>query len=169
LAVGASVSAAVGIVPGIGIGVGGYVGLLVDRFRLEASGYFWPAETAQAAQAPKFGGSVQLAAGGARGCYAVVAHPFELSPCAGLELGSMSASGSSNLPTVDQASAWWIAPTFDAVVALPLGRRWALALDLGALTPVQMTFVLKNKKGTNSVFTPTDPAARIALAVEARF
>ncbi len=64
-------------------------------------------------------------------------------------------------------SALWIAPLAEAALALPLGRLFALRLDVGVLAPVERPpFVLEN---VGPVFGASAVVGRAALGAEVRF
>lgn len=165
-AVGPIGAASIGALPRVGAGVGGRVGVLVGRFRADVSGSYWPAQTATLANRPTAGADVRLIAGAGSACYAVLRAPFELSPCVGLEVGSMAATGF-GVRWPGGGSALWIAPLAQAAAALPIGQHFAVRLDLGVLVPVERPpFVLA---GAGTVYTAAALVGRATLGVELRF
>jgi hypothetical protein len=159
-------SASIGALPTIGAGVGGRASILVGRLRVDASGSYWPPQTVKLANRPTAGGKISLAAGDATACWALLRTPVELSPCLGLELGSMSGTAigfSSNFT----GSALWIAPVAEAAAALPIGKHFAARLDLGVLVPIERPPFVVTRAGT--VYTAGPVVGRATLGVEARF
>lgn len=78
----------------------------------------------------------------------------------------MSASGF-GVRSPRAGAALWIAPLAEASAAVPIGRRFALRLDLGALAPLlRPTFVLERLGAVHGASTLV---GRAVLAAEARF
>jgi hypothetical protein len=165
-AVGPIGAVAVGALPGVGAGVGGRAGVLVGRFRAEVSATYWPAQTATLTDRPTAGGNFRLIAGDGSACYAVLRAPLELSPCAGLEVGSMEATGF-GVRTKESGSALWIAPLAAAAVGLPVGQHFAVRLDLAVLVPVERPPFVLTAAGT--VYTAGLVVGRATLGLELRF
>jgi hypothetical protein len=164
--IGVTTAVSLGALPGVGVGFGGHAGILAGRFQADLSAAYWPARTATLAARPTVGGDFRLAAGDARACVAVLRAPVELGPCVGLEVGSMSADGF-GVRSPGSGSALWIAPLAEAALALPLGRLFALRLDVGVLAPVERPpFVLEN---VGPVFGASAVVGRAALGAEVRF
>jgi hypothetical protein len=163
---GAAAALSGGALPSLGLGAGGGVGLLLGRFRADVSAAYWPDRRSSLATRPTAGGDVGLVSVDARACYAALLAPIELAPCAGFEAGSMEASGF-GVKSPRSGAALWIAPLAEASAAVPLDRRFALRLDLGALAPLRRpTFVLER---VGSVHRASALVGRAVLAVEARF
>ncbi len=166
IAVGILGAGSIGALPGGGGGVGGRLGVLRGRFRGAVSASYWPPRTSTLASRPSAGGDVGLIAGDASGCYAVLRAPVELSPCLGLEVGSMTATGF-GVQLDGSGSAPWIAPLAEAAVALPFAQRFAVRLDLGVLVPaVRPPFVLSS---VGTVYTAGPVVGRATLGAEVRF
>ena len=133
---------------------------------MDLSASYWPHRTATLAARPTTGGELRLVAGDARACYAFPIQRLELGPCAGLELGRMSADGF-GVRHPGSGSALWIAPLIGATAALSLLPRLALRLDLAALAPVERPpFVLES---VGDVFGASRVVGRASLGVEGRF
>jgi hypothetical protein len=115
---------------------------------------------------PTAGGRFHLIAGDGSACYAILRAPVELSPCAGLELGSMAATGF-GVRSNGSGSALWVAPLAEAAAALPIGRSFAVRLDLGVLVPVERPAFVLSAAGT--VYTAAAVVGRATLGVELRF
>jgi hypothetical protein len=159
-------AASLGALPGVGAGLGGRLGVLVGRFRADLSASYWPEHTATLTARPTAGGKIQLVAGDATACWALLRAPLEVSPCLGLELGSMSATGFGVKANSD-GSALWVAPALEASAALPIGRHFAARLDVGLLVPaLRPPFVLQ---GAGTVYTAGPVVGRATLGLEARF
>jgi hypothetical protein len=159
-------SASIGALPMIGAGVGGRASVLAGRFRADLSGSYWPERSVSLPTRSTAGGRIRLAAGDASACWAVLRTPLELSPCLGLELGSMSGTGFGVRSDL-AGSTLWIAPVAEAAAALPIGNRFAARLDLGVLVPIQRPpFVLT---GAGTVYAAGPVVGRATLGVELRF
>jgi hypothetical protein len=159
-------TASIGALPAIGVGVGVRASVLVGRLRVDASGSYWPAQTVKLTNRPTAGGRISLAAGDASACWALLRTPVELSPCLGLELGSMSGAAigfHSNLA----GSALWVAPVAEAAAALPIGKHFAARLDVGVLVPIERPPFVVTNAGT--VYTAGPVVGRATLGVEVRF
>jgi hypothetical protein len=170
--IGAMTALSLGALPGVGVGFGGRAGLLVGRFQADLSAAYWPARVADLSARPGVGGDFRLVAGDARACFAVLVSPIELGPCAGLEVGSMSASGF-GVRSPGSGSALWIAPLVEATAALPIvrfgggGAFFAVRLDVGVLAPIERPpFVLEN---VGPVFGASAAVGRVALGAEVHF
>ena len=159
-------SASVGSLPGVGVGVGGLLGVLVGRFRADVAVSYWPDKTATLPSQPAVGGHFRLVAADASACYALLRVPLELAPCLGIEAGSMSAAGF-GVPSPTSGSAPWIAPWAEALAALPLAEPVWVRLGLGVLVPtVRPPFFLASQ---GTVYTAGPVAGRATLGVEVRF
>jgi hypothetical protein len=165
-AVGVIGAASVGALPKVGGGIGGRAGVLAGRFRADLSASYWPEQTATLVGRTTAGGRIALVAGDASGCWALLRAPVEVSPCLGLELGSMSATGF-GVRSNGNGSALWIAPVAEAATALPIGKHFAARVDLGVLVPAERPpFVLR---GAGTVYTAGPVVGRATLGLEARF
>jgi hypothetical protein len=109
---------------------------------------------------------VDLLAGWAATCRALVTAPVELGPCVGIELGRIHAAGF-GVTEPGEGSELWVAGlaggllTWAPVPAIAVGLRVDVALP--ATRPV---FVLQ---GVGSVHQPGSVAGRVAGVIEARF
>lgn len=159
-------AASAGALPRVAAGFGAQVGLLAGRFRADVSAWYWLPQTTTLASRPTAGGDFRLIAGDARACYAVLRAPLEISPCAGLEVGSMTATGF-GVRSDGSGSALWIAPLAEAGVALPIGAHFAARLDLGVLVPLERPPFVLAAAGT--VYTAGAVVGRAAVGVEVRF
>jgi hypothetical protein len=164
--IGATTAASLGALPGVGVGFGGHAGVLVGRFLTDLSAAYWPARAATLASRPAVGGDFRLLAGDARACFAVLVSPIALGPCAGVEVGSMSADGF-GVRSPGSGSVLWVAPLVEATAALPIGRYFAIRLDVGVLAPIERPpFVLEN---VGPVFGASAAVGRVALGAEVHF
>lgn len=162
----AATAISAGALPSIGIGIGGGAGLLLGRLRADVSAAYWPNRRSAVTTRPTAGGDVSLFAVDARACYVALLAPIEIAPCAGLSIGRMVADGF-GVKSPGTGAALWIAPLVEASTALPIGRRFALRIDLGALAPVRRpTFVLER---IGSVHRASAFVGLAVLAAEARF
>ncbi len=165
-AVGVIGEASVGALPKVDGAIGGRVGVLVGRLRADVSASYWPEQPASLASRPTAGGKIELVAGDGSACWALLRAPVELSPCLGLEVGSMSAVGF-GVRSNGSGSALWIAPLAEAAAALPFGRRFAARIDLGVLVPAERPpFVLQ---GVGTVYTAGPVVGRATVGLEVRF
>jgi hypothetical protein len=171
----ASADADLGSIPGPALGIEGGLSLLYGRVRLEGFGAYWPGETATAAISGAQGSlraTVHLAEGGFLGCYlALKTARWELGPCLGLELGSLS--GSALLPPTaspTSASTLWSAARGDVRLSLRVVRRFALVLGVGVAVPLSRSpFDVAGPLGPVQVFEPGAVAGRASLGPEVRF
>ncbi len=166
LALGLLVAASAGALPRVAGSFGGQASVLAGRFRADLSSAYVLPQTATLAARPTAGGDFHLIAGDARGCYAVVRAPLEVSPCVGLEVGSMGATGF-GVRSNGSGSALWVAPLAEAALALPVGTHFAARLDLGVLAPIERPPFVLAAAGT--VYTAGAVAGRATVAIEVRF
>jgi hypothetical protein len=166
LAMGVMGSASTGALPEVGEGLGGRVGLLAGRFRADVSVSYWPDRTATLPRRPLAGGRIHLVAADGSACWALLRAPLEISPCLGLEVGSMVATGF-GVRSDGSGAALWIAPSAEALAALPVGRRFAARLDLGVLVPAERPPFVITSAGT--VYRAGPVVGRAALGLEIRF
>jgi hypothetical protein len=159
-------SALVGAVPEVGGGLGGRIGVLAGRFRADVSVSYWFERAATLPGRPTAGGRIHLVAGDGNACWALLRAPLEVSPCLGLEVGSMGATGF-GVRTNGGGSALWIAPSAEAAAAFPVGRRFAARLDLGVLVPTERPPFAIMSAGT--VYTAGPVVGRATLGAEIRF
>jgi hypothetical protein len=159
-------SASIGALPEIGGGLGVRVSVLAGRFRADVSASYWPDRTATLPGRPTTGGRLHLVAEDASACWAILRAPLEISPCLGLELGSMGATGF-GVRRNGSGAAPWIAPVAEAAVALPVGQRFAARLDLGVLVPAERPPFVLAAAGT--VYVTGAVVGRANLGLEVRF
>jgi hypothetical protein len=110
--------------------------LLAGPWRFEGYGAFWPDQTARSNVFPAVGAHVHLALGGARACVGVLrpGGPFELAPCAGLEVGALHGQGF-GVTDGRSADSIWLATTADARASIALTPALRLTVDLGIAVP----------------------------------
>jgi hypothetical protein len=130
-----AVASDVGTLPQLAYGFSLAASLLVGRFRGELYGAYWPNQTAHGPAADE-GADIELAAGGSRGCFALLAQSVELAPCAGLEVGALHGSGVNLMPSLNQTGLW-LAVTLDARAVLRVSKAFGIAVDLGAAIPLR--------------------------------
>jgi hypothetical protein len=156
-----------GALPKVGGGIGGRFGIIVaERLRVDVGGAYWPGEPATLPSRPTAGGTIRLAAADASACYALFRSIVELSPCLGIEVGSMGGTGF-GIRTGESGASPWVAPHLGGAVTVPASRRVAAWLGVDALAPVlRPPFVLT---GAGTAFTAARVVGRASLGLEARF
>ncbi len=164
---GATTAASVGALPVVGVGFGGHAGILVGRFQVDLSAAYWPARPATIAARPTVGERLPPRGGRRPRLRRRAARARGgLGPCAGVEVGSMSADGF-GVRSPGSGSVLWVAPVVEATAALPIGAHFALRLAVGVLAPVERPpFVLEN---VGTVFGASAVVGRAALGAEVRF
>ncbi len=162
-----------GVLSGVSPGVGGALAWLPGRARLEVGGAFFPHDRLEVASNPARGARMDLATGYLRGCYAFVAIPVEIGPCAGAELGWLRAAGFGVASAVE-SGAMWEAITLGGIGSLPVGRVFSLRFSADAIAPlVRPNFVLAAPAGKGglelNVHKTAALAGRISFGAELRF
>jgi len=147
--------------------LGGRVGLAwtPGRTRLELTGSLFSAQSKTTAST-QAGGRFTLFVAAARGCWALLQGAFELSPCAGIDLQSVSAKGFGASQNYD-ASGAWVSAAGGALVRVPLTSWLAVRADADALVPLSRpTFVVE---GDGAVHRPSSIGARAGIGAELLF
>lgn len=147
--------------------VGGRAGVAwtPDAARIELAGtyYSYQSKTTDTSQA---GAKLTLLTAGARGCWALLRGPVELSPCAGADLDIVRASGFGARANYD-ASAAWISAAAGALVRVPVGSWLALRAHADATAPLaRPRFVVE---GDGAVHQPSTFGLRGAIGAELLF
>ncbi|WP_437991013.1 hypothetical protein [Sorangium sp. So ce145] len=151
--------------PAVAPGASLAAGVLLEAFRAELSGTTFGAQRAVVA-GTTMGGTVHLTTGGLRLCYAGRYRAFELGPCAGIEVGVMSAA-SFGAASPGSNRALWVAPYAGALAIFALSDRIRVPLVLDVHVPVRRDqFVLV---GIGAVHRSAAAALRASLGVEVRF
>jgi hypothetical protein len=113
--------------------VGGRVGLLGDRWRVDVAGR-WSTPRREALASAT--GSFDAWAIEARGCWVPIAGPVELPLCPGFELGSVRGRGLTPTQNPTTSSFLWLAPSLSQGLAWAPVPRFAIGLELGLLVPI---------------------------------
>jgi hypothetical protein len=113
--------------------VGGRVGLIGDRWRIDAAGRWSTPRRERLAGAT---GSFDAWAIEARGCWVPVAGPVELPLCPGFELGSVRGRGLAPTPNATTSSFLWLAPSLSQGLAWAPVPRFAIGVELGLVVPL---------------------------------
>lgn len=113
--------------------LGGRVGLLGDRWRVDgAARWFPPRRTSSLNAAGTFGAwTIE-----ARGCFVPIAGPVELPLCPGFELGSVQGRGRTPTPNPTTSSFLWLAPSLSQGLAWAPVPRFAIGVELGLVVPL---------------------------------
>jgi hypothetical protein len=135
LAVGISIHGGGGYGPTAGPhgSVGGRVGLLGDRWRVDVAGRW---STPRRETLVSATGSFDAWALEARGCWVPVAGPVELPLCPGFELGSVRGRGLAPTPNATTSRFLWLAPSLSQGLAWAPVPRVAIGIELGLLVPL---------------------------------
>jgi len=157
-----------GTLPVLAPGVGGAIGWRPGRLGLSLSGAYFPAVHKLSPGSRTAGGAFDLAAFGARACFAfpIDASPVELAPCAGLDVDRVSgAAYGVRFPS--SGDAVWPAIAAGGELGLHLSELLALRLGLEAAVPFsQPSFVID---AVGVIHQPFVVAGRVKLGVEIRF
>jgi hypothetical protein len=158
----------VGTLPGVSPGVVLGVSLLYGPLRAELAASLWPAHDATLDARPSAGGAVDLYAGSAAACWALLATRVELGPCLGLEIGRLRAQGF-GVTDPSQGSALWSAARLGGAFAYRPSEALPLFLGLRLDLAVPFSrpgFVLSN---VGTVHRPAPAAGRALAGLEVRF
>ena len=136
------------------------------RARVEVVGSFFSAQSKTTATSAA-GARFNLLVAGARGCWALVQGPVELSPCVGLDLQTMSAKGFGATQNNYEANGAWMSAAAGGLFRLPLASWFALRADVDAIVPFSRpTFVVE---GDGAVHRPSAIGARAGIGAELLF
>lgn len=154
-----------GLMPSFAVGGGGAIGLNVGRaLHVEAHGAAFASQDAHAANADE-GGSFSLFAGGARACWAVTAR-VEISPCAGVVVARLGATGFGAAKVGDGEAVTW-GPEAGASVLVPIAGPVGVRAGAFAFLPIsRRSFVIT---AVGEVHQPAAVAARGFVGPEVRF
>jgi len=167
VAFGVSGSAALGVLPGLG--VGGGLSLAIDppsvpAFVIGASAWVPDRETVAAggSRFTRFGARTAMCPRLRTGDRLGVA------VCGGVEVGRMTATGF-EFDTNQRAVDWIVHVTGEAVVVVGLGGRWSLEIGLGGWVPlIRPRFVYTDGAMMPIVYQPAVTAAVLRLGVAIR-
>ncbi len=147
--------------------LGGRVGLAwtPGRGRIEVAGSFFSSQSKTTATSTA-GARFNLLDAGARGCWALLQGAVELSPCAGIDVQSVSAKGFGATQNYD-ANGTWVSAAGGALIQVPLASWFALRADADAIVPLSRpTFVVE---GDGAVHRPSSIGARAGIGAELLF
>jgi hypothetical protein len=113
--------------------VGGRVGLLGHRWRVDAAGR-WAIPRRERLDGAT--GSFDAWTIEARGCWVPVAGPIELPLCPGFELGSVRGRGLAPTPNATTSTFLWLAPTLSQGLSWGPVPRFAIGIELGLVAPL---------------------------------
>ncbi|XXX79849.1 hypothetical protein WMF30_13850 [Sorangium sp. So ce134] len=151
--------------PAVAPGAAISAGVLFGAVRAELSGTYFGAQQGFV-ERTTMGGDVHLITGGLRLCYAMRHRAFELGPCAGVEVGVMSAA-SIGAASPGSNRALWVAPYPGALASFALSDRIRVPLAIDVPFPVTRDrFVLV---GIGAVHRSAAATFRASLGVEVRF
>jgi hypothetical protein len=113
--------------------VGGRIGLLGERWRVDVGARWFPPQVTSTSTAT---GSFDAWTIEARGCWVPIAGPVELPLCPGFELGSVRGRGQTPTPNPTNSSFLWLAPSLSQGLAWAPVRRFAIGVELGVAVPL---------------------------------
>jgi hypothetical protein len=149
-----------------GVGVGGALGLLLPRARVELRGrYFLPQRT-RYDERPAIGGDFELWTLGVVGCAEPHRGRVAFPLCGGLELGGVRGQ-SFGVPASSPATSLVADLTADAAVVIALRPR--LGLWLGAQGVVALLRPRFHVRGLDTLYRVGPAALRLVAGVEVRF
>jgi hypothetical protein len=166
---GLHVAGSQGTLPSIDFGLGGSVGLVGRRYRLELRGdYGLRRDQIVNAAAPAGAyGQFNFLAGTLTGCFNLGRQALAFGPCADAEAGVVSAQGfgvSQSIPV----NSPWLAVGAGGYAAISIGPHWSVPLHLDVLSPLlRREFVFKNVP--NRVFQAPVVGTRVSAGIELRF
>jgi hypothetical protein len=158
-----------GTLPSIDIGLGGSVGMVVRRFRVELRAAYGLRrdQIANAAAPAGAYGRFNLFAGTLSACFNLGPEAWAFGPCADAEVGVASAEGF-GISESYQAHRLWLATGAGGYAAIALGRHWYVPLHLDILAPIRRPeFVFNNVP--DRVFQVPSLGARASVGIELRF
>jgi hypothetical protein len=166
---GLQAQASQGTLPSVDIGLGGSVGVVGRRYRVELRGAYGLRrdQIANAATLPGAYGKFNFLAATLAGCFNLGGQALAFGSCANAEVGLVSAQGfgvSQSFPT----SKPWLAIGAGGYAAISLGPRWSVPLHLDILAPLlRPEFVFKNVP--SRVFQAPVVGVRVSAGIELRF
>ena len=158
-----------GTLPSVDVGLGGSVGIVGRRYRVELRGAYGLRrdQIANAATPPGAFGRFNFWAGVLAGCLNFGQEALAFGPCVDAEAGVVSAQGF-GVSKGFQANKAWLALGAGGYAAISLGPRWAVPLHLDVLAPlVRPEFVFQNVP--NHVFQAPAAGVRVSLGIELHF
>ena len=154
-----------GLLPGVGVSVGAFVGLRWTFARLDLTAIYWTPRAVHLDQPSDVGGSFQVGAVGLRGCGVPQVRRVEFPLCAGLEFGAMRGVGLGLAqPTVVHRP--WVVAVATPGIAVVLAAKVALYAQVGMAVPlVRARFAVVD---VGDVFTLGSVGFRGAVGVALR-
>ena len=149
---------ALAALPGSGVAVG-------------LAGALWATEQGTVPSTSRVqGADFKLITGDLSGCYALVRGTLELSPCAILEIATVSATGFGAVSNNPQTSATWFSVGLGARLRWEPTRHFGVALDVDGVIPTlpYHKFVITGAEG-GTVYSTQSVAVRSFLGPELRF
>lgn len=149
-----------GTLPASSLGVQAAARWHLGLATLEAHGAWWPGTSATLYERPSVGGDFSLVAAGLLGCLST--QTLGVSACFGPELDHMTGEGK-GVTDPGQGSATWMGVLGAVRADVPITSRLSLALQAGAMVPLQRhEFVIE---GAGVVHRPAPVAARVGLGL----
>jgi len=167
--VGIHATGSYGTLPSIDAGLGGGIGLQGRRWRAELRGTYGLRRDQKAMAAAPAGayGQFNFTAAAFAGCFNFGRESLAFGPCAGGELGAVSAKGfgvTQGFP----ANTLWSALGAGGYAAVSLGHHLSLPLHLDVLAPLRRSqFVFKNEPQV--VFQAPAVGVRMSAGIELNF
>jgi hypothetical protein len=158
-----------GTLPSVDVGVGGSVGLVARRYRVELRAAYGLRrdQIAKAATPADAYGRFNFLAGTLVGCFNLGQEALAFGPCADVEVGVVSAQGF-GVSESYLAHRAWLAVGAGGYSVISLARHWSVPLHLDVLAPIQRPeFVFNNVP--NRVFQAPAVGIRASVGIEMRF
>ena len=159
-----------GTLPSVDLGLGGSVGVVGRRYRIElgASYGLRRDQIVRAASLPEAYGQFNFMAGGLAGCVNLGRETLAVGPCADAELGWVSAKGYGVSQSIT-ANQPWLAIGAGGYAAISFASRWSVPLHVDILAPIlRPEFVFKNMPAGH-VFQAPVVGVRVNAGIELRF
>ena len=156
--------------PSIDLGLGGRVGVVGRRYRVELRAAYGLRrdQIAHAATPPDAYGQFNFLAGVLAGCFNLGRETLAFGPCVDAEVGWMSAQGCGVSQSIT-ANQPWLAIGVGGYAAISLGSRWNIPLHLDVLAPIlRPEFVFKNVPQSR-VFQAPIVGVRVSAGIEMCF
>jgi hypothetical protein len=162
--------------------------LMLGKFRLEGYGLRWSARQRETFAAPALGGSVDVTAGGLRGCFVPWDGWLQVAGCSGFELGVLHAQSIAGMPRVTLpppgpgaprvairadgpstagSDTTWVAATASARLLWRIAPSFGMVLDMGVVVPLHRDPLVLDKAAVMNLVAPIE--GRVAVGPEFRF
>jgi hypothetical protein len=162
--------------------------LMLGKFRLEGYGLRWSAQPAETFAAPSLAASVDVTAGGLRGCFVPWDGWLQVAGCSGFELGVLHAQSMAGMPRVPLpppgpgaprvviradgpstvgTDTTWVAATASARVLWRIAPSFGMVLDMGVVVPLHRDPLVLDKAAVKNLVAPLE--GRVAVGPEIRF